>query len=467
MIGSFVVSTLALAASCGGDGTGPGGGTIPPPVVTGVGTPTGPATTVVMQSGGGMLTSADGKVSVTIPNGALLTDTEIGIQMITATAPSGTSKTFRLTPDGIFFPTPVEVTINFDSSDVAGTIPELLTIATQLADGTWQILDASSVELSSPTSVTFSTKHFSDYTLLQGLQIRPASAEIDENANIIVTVKNCTTVADLSTETRSAFAYDCVDPNPVYQSMEEDDLPPLPTFRVDEDTWAANGVEGGNAVNGVVEGDNQAQYTAPARAPAGNPVAVSVHVRNTSGQDLQLVSHIRIRNSCGSNLRGQYALRASLCDPPRILQGRSSTTITDANPLYHLSADVQFVYDSATSIPGTVAVYYPVGTATWTPVDPCETVTPSTWTWTRTYPQSTGSFRIEVLNDTTSNWSAFAGLTFPTVYSDTCDPNDEPREGGAGGSYLIANGRFTGSYTFQGTRTIAGQTFTYSLSPVP
>lgn len=464
-VASGLLVTVVLLASCGGGdkGTGPGGGEIPPPVSTPVGAPIGAPATATITASGGTLTTPDGAVSITIDNGALLTDTEIGIQMITAQAPSGTSKTFRLTPDGVTFAIPAQVTITYNNLDVFGSLPELLTIGTQLANGTWQILDDEDVEVNQlANTITFSIPHFSDYTMLQGLQIRPAFAEIEENANILVSVKNCTTVADLSTENQSAYAYDCVEPNPVYQSMTDDDLPPLPTFRLDPSTWAANGLEGGDPTEGFVEGNHkEAQYTAPAQAPPGNPVAVSVHVLDRQGHDLQLVSHIKIKTTCGGNLRGAAGLR-DLCDPPNLF-GTSHTTITDATPLYRMEADIEWVYDLARSVPGQVATFFPRGSARFIPLDGCTAISPDTHHWDLTYEHSTGSITVSTIGSD-SMWTGLGGVLWTATYTDTCDPNEQPTEGAVGGAYFAGNGDFTGSLVFQGTQSIGGQTFTYSFA---
>jgi hypothetical protein len=48
----------------------------------------------------GVVTSADGLATVTIPSGALAGDTHIGIQPDTNTAAGGRGVAYRLTPDG-------------------------------------------------------------------------------------------------------------------------------------------------------------------------------------------------------------------------------------------------------------------------------------------------------------------------------------------------------------------------------
>jgi hypothetical protein len=68
--------------------------------------------------------------------------------------------------------------------------------------------------------------------------------------------------------------------------------------------WFVNGILGGNSTVGTVTGDNfQATYTAPAKAPLANPVAVSAQIPGgqgaTSRPDLTVIANIKIDGAGG------------------------------------------------------------------------------------------------------------------------------------------------------------------------
>lgn len=459
----FIVLVLVATASCGGDSQGSGPAEWPAAATTGTGTPIGNTAVATIGAAGGTLMSEDSRVSLTIPAGALSADVQVGIQRISAEAPSGV-RAYRLTPDGQTFAAPITVQMRFDSALTAGSAPELMTIATQLANGTWELLRPSAVTLNSGSSAfDFQTTHFSDYTMLQGLQIRPPSDSVDEGESVTLTVENCTTIIETAEGEYSSYAIDCDDAPRPPAPDGEDDLPPLPTFSVRGSTWSVNGKVGGDQGRGTVSGGRSATYHAPNPLNAPNPVAVSVKVHsNHENVDYTLVSHITVRTFCPAQGVGvSSALRAD-CRPPN-LSGSSASTITDATPLYDISGDIEWVYDSSRSIPGQIETWFPRGSATFTSRDPCIQVSPSSFSWDLSYEQSTGSLTVSIIGSD-STWTGFAGIVWTATYTDLCDQNEQPTEGAAGGAYFAGNGRFTGAYNFSGTQSIGGQTFTYSFS---
>src|ERR1700733_11153177 len=69
--------------------TGGGNSTDLPPAITPVGTPVDSGVTQSIGSGGGTVSSADGRLQVTIPAGDLTSPTTIGVQAVTNNAPGG------------------------------------------------------------------------------------------------------------------------------------------------------------------------------------------------------------------------------------------------------------------------------------------------------------------------------------------------------------------------------------------
>lgn len=453
---------IVLLVSCGGDSRSSGPpDTWPLPVSTGVGTPMGPLATGTIGAAGGTLATGGDSVRIQIPAGALAADVQVGIQMISGGAPSSV-RSFRFTPDGLAFTAPATVTVKYRDADFEDSAPDLLTIGTQLPNGTWELYDIRSLEVDTlAKTITFTTPHFSDYTLLRGVQIRPPSDTIDEGQSIQLAVLNCTTVVETSSETHSSFAYDCRPPG-VPAGANEDDLPALPTVRIDAASWAANGVQGGSAQVGFVAGNDVAEYVAPAQAPAGNPVAVSVRVRHNSDNTTStLVANIRIRNSCEASVRSGSGFRAA-CFPPN-LSGTSRSTITDADPLYDISAEVEWIVDTAILVPGKVVFYYPRGQVTFTSRDPCVAIEPETVTIDAINTHASIMINLDTNQvHPTADWSAQAGTVWTATYTDLCEGGSNG--GPAGGAWFLGGGTFT-DYIFSATQSLGGQTFTYNFLP--
>src|SRR5258706_4999451 len=111
-------ASLLILASCG-DGGGGGGGA--PASKSPFGTATGPAVEATIGPAGGALGSGDGKVTVSIPAGALAADTTISIQPFTNTAPGGRGLSYRFAPSGVVFSAPVQITFSFTDADLIGS----------------------------------------------------------------------------------------------------------------------------------------------------------------------------------------------------------------------------------------------------------------------------------------------------------------------------------------------------------
>jgi hypothetical protein len=136
--------------------------------------------------------------------------------------------------------------------------------------------------------VSIQTDHFSDWSMLTGIQLRPSQATVKTGASQVLQIRTCN--------------------NNVAPEEPDDQLVPL--IYACEDTpdatygfgnWSVNGVAGGSADSGTVVADgdsatNKATFTAPESVPAGNPVAVSVEVLDLEnpGEFTILASNIRI-----------------------------------------------------------------------------------------------------------------------------------------------------------------------------
>ncbi len=273
----FAGSLLMLALSAAGCGDG----TDEPdyqPVVTARGTHVlgESAATATIGAAGGELTSDDGLMTLTVPAGALATDTEITIDPITNFAPAGLGHAYRLTPEGTNFAVPATlkfVTTDdsyFESGNVWG-----LRIAFQNAGGIWE-LPADATADPAGEFVTVETEHLSDWSLVKGAVLMPMAAEVKVGRTVELGVRFCYPSGSVNDDGLAPLGYECLD-----------ELAPL----VPASEWEVDGQAGGNATVGTISGSGlNAVYTAPAAEPTPNTVSVSARIDDNT----LVVSHITI-----------------------------------------------------------------------------------------------------------------------------------------------------------------------------
>ena len=273
-----VLALIALCYGCNGDDS-PSTPRNPSPQATAPGVPDGDPTAATIGSEGGLLTSSDQLFTINIPAGALSTDTEIGIQPITNTAWGALGNSYSLTPNGLTFATPVDLVFTVPESTLSASAPEFLEVAVQDDAGYWYVLKNRSFDQGYGT-LTATTTHFSNYSMIGGAQINPPEAAVSAGKKVNLSVRYC----QFDTYTGG-----------------EDDLaaliarcdvePPQGTFT----NWSVNGTVGGGANVGTVaaNGSLGAIYTAPPFLPSPNPVAVSVQTLFAGHQAL-LVSNITV-----------------------------------------------------------------------------------------------------------------------------------------------------------------------------
>jgi hypothetical protein len=275
-----------LFISCGGsdDGAGPGNGgnnNPPTPQPTAVGTDDGNPTSQTIGAAGGSVMSEDSVFTVTIPAGALASDTLITIQPITNNAWGGAGKGYRLGPNGLHFTVPVSLAFKVPPDSLEGTDPDFIDVAVQDNQGLWYVLKNRSFDGVTGT-LTATTSHFTDYSRVEGLQIRPRRASVATSGTVNLKVKYCMRETFTSGGDEIASLLIACD----------DELVPLGTFT----NWSVNHIKGGNNQLGTVTstGAVTARYKAPEGQPLSNPVVVSVDARNAAGTVKQLTSRITI-----------------------------------------------------------------------------------------------------------------------------------------------------------------------------
>lgn len=168
-----VLCIIANLTSCKKDNTSPDSSTPPLlPVKTEKGAALGSAVTRTIGVAGGTLTSGDGKLMITVPAGTVSANTVFSIQPITCTLQGKEGQpAYRLLPEGTGFAKRIAITYKYDSADISGSLEDLLTVSYQTQEGNWKV-SAASVNKSNHT-LTFTTDHFSDWSILTLLELKP------------------------------------------------------------------------------------------------------------------------------------------------------------------------------------------------------------------------------------------------------------------------------------------------------
>lgn len=255
MKSKFLLVILLSAITFSACKKGGGGGTTEvEPSKTPAGTNDGTAVTKTIGSTGGSIVSDDGEVELVIPSGALATNTDITLQPITNNIPTGRGKAYRFTPDGQQFGKDVTIKFHYTEEEAAFTKPEYMQVAFQNADGSWQVVDKVTNDVTNNV-VSASVNHFTDFSQFDILRLVPASLYLKPGETKPFEIA----YAGMTTNNVIAFGLNVLQ-TPV--------------------VWKANGVVNGNSTHGTIQSTApvKANYTAPQTAPAINPVAIAAEV---------------------------------------------------------------------------------------------------------------------------------------------------------------------------------------------
>jgi hypothetical protein len=289
---SFVPALLLLACSSEDGSPKEDGNHEPPeeaaPAATDVGTELDDAVSGDIGPEGGSLTSADGRLTVTVPEGALDEDTTLEIQPITNEAHGGVGSAYRLSPDGLAFAVPATLAFAYEDADLAGTDAAVLGVAFQDDDRYWSWMESPVVDGDART-VSVDTHHFTDFSAVSGVVLLPAKGEVSVGDTFALRMATCYPPS-VGEDELQPLGYQCDDP----------DDPEL-VFPGIVTEWAVNGVAGGTSDDGTVRAssdDGRAIYTAPDEVPSPSTVTVSARVQGTDALWL-LASNVEITGAGG------------------------------------------------------------------------------------------------------------------------------------------------------------------------
>jgi hypothetical protein len=126
---------------------------------------------------GETLNSSEGKLSISIPAGAVTRETEIAIQPAQDESGESFGPVYQLSPEGTTFPQPVTLAWHLSDSDLSTTNLDNLIVRTKPASGVWHPQpDVQRDETAHTISVA--ANHFSQWGLAMTLRIEPAQAKV-------------------------------------------------------------------------------------------------------------------------------------------------------------------------------------------------------------------------------------------------------------------------------------------------
>lgn len=212
----------------------------------------GAATTKTIGAEGGTLATADGRVALTVPAGAVNKATEFSIQPIENTLPGARSESFRLLPEGTSFAKPVTLRFSYANFPLEGTVPEALFLAYQNAEGHYWLATQTALNTTEKT-LTVVTTHFSDWQVCEYYRV----------------VADRTTLKTGEKATLKLQVLDRIVTSPGSDVIVRTWLD-YPAKNRGKSTWELLG-EGKLEPQGSV-----CTYTSPNQTPARNPVIVSL-----------------------------------------------------------------------------------------------------------------------------------------------------------------------------------------------
>lgn len=356
------------------------------PPVTPAGTPQGDAESQTLGATGGSVASADGRITLQVPAGALAADTAVTTQAVGNTAPDGMGAALHVRLAAA--PTAaLTVRVRWDAAQDAQA--DGLRIGLQRPDGSWLSLPLSAVDRGTRTlqaeipaevlpllSVTPAAARTAvpaadtgivivDFTIVKylGFQLKPAVARVGVGEGLtlvpVARVRGYDAGIGLC-ETLDPGIEACV----IQPILETREIPLLNTKPGYDRRWYVFANEGGDATYGTIapQGSAGARYQAPAQVPDPDTVLAALHSVNTAtGRTVTIASAITIVDDV-------WVGSLSAINGP----SSAGTTI-------HADALVVWQRDRA-SESGGKRVYRPVGDLhTWVTDDDCQvTVDPPT-----------------------------------------------------------------------------------------
>lgn len=256
----FLMAALCLSA-CSRDPK-----TVTPPqqeppkgVVRPIGTSLGAPVTKEIGAAGGTMNSGDGKLSITVPAGAVTANTTFSVEPVTNTLPGSPGIAYRLKPEGVKFAKPLTLQFNYQAQDLDSTDAEALFMAYQGTDGIWRMITHTQLDKQSQ-KLTVQTDHFSTWAPYAMFWLTSHHEQVQPGKSTTLAIRTTDNFLAVNLERTEV------------EIMQDKVLENMSNIK----NWKLTG-EGNLAPE---TGRPVAVYTAPGSIPQQNPVTVSVEVHN-------------------------------------------------------------------------------------------------------------------------------------------------------------------------------------------
>ncbi|WP_428661307.1 hypothetical protein [Runella sp.] len=267
---------------------------------TEVGQPVGAAFSQTIGPEGGSISTPDNKITFTFPAGAVSKPTPITIQPVENKAFVGIGLTYNITAPDTKLNKNAEMTLHYTPEDVEGAAPEVLGIAHQDQEGIWQSRVDVKVDKVNKT-VKAPVSHLAHWAFYEQFFIECDKKEVASVEQVKFVVK----FPERRTDAKPGDPYGDLMPLSPHQIIS--------ASRVVRRT--INGVtdgskEGDNYANvGQITEDRslaKATYTAPAREPDNNPVAIGAEIDLKQLGHIILVKNVRVESGANLSINGSY-----------------------------------------------------------------------------------------------------------------------------------------------------------------
>lgn len=198
---------------------------------------------------GGSIETADGSMKVTIPAGAVSSETVFTIQPVEKTLTSGTGTAYRLGPENVTFNKDLEISFKYTDTDLAGTNEDYLYLAYQDSKGFWNREVKTELDKVNK-SLKVKTRHFSDWVTEREFWIIPGKDKLEANQEI--------------------------QPKAYYEDMENGTSKILQEYEIKPENiinWFIHGL-------GSITSQNPATYKAPPTISNPSTVELGVKIKN-------------------------------------------------------------------------------------------------------------------------------------------------------------------------------------------
>jgi len=227
----------------------------PPIAITAIGSPAGNPVSKSIGPAGGSLKSDDGMVEISIPAGALSSNTEIKIQPVTNEAPGGVGLSYDFLPNGTIFSKPATITFHYNEDELNND-PVFLCLAYQDSIHAWRADPEHQYLDSTAKTLSLDVSHFTRYTTIDaGFKLSADPKEVKGNNTSRIQVWEILSQDNRVTTSTS-----------------------VPSKYVD--SWTVDFSPGGNNTVGKIVGTgSDVTYQAPEHVDVARTVKITAHIK--------------------------------------------------------------------------------------------------------------------------------------------------------------------------------------------